>query len=603
MPPLIPAKSIFGAIGDDAEVLSSILVNLPALGIAMATYLVLHVLFSSEYYANKDRGKDLETLVPSSRFRVLSGICTAMRLSDDEYVRIAGVDAAAFVEHLRVGFRILVGFLLWGLVTEVGLYYLAAQDYFARGGNVAEGFLARASIAGMDPVPTDGSWSPQQACSLLFSLVGLWLNSLLALRAINRSWQKVVGWCQASLADADDPVSHVVLVRASSPLTKPVTQAQAFATWDVLYPGSIYSVRVVRETGALPSLLAKYDALAKSKRELEVRRDQLIEDGKANQAEATTCCGGSSLAAKISKLEAKMALLTPKISALRDKCIGDEKDVGLSYFVIFTTSRAATMASQVSALPSASYTVSAAPVPTGVRWAALKQMGIRTRVPTRICAKIGYWAMFVLWSSGIAAINLVMNLESLYLVLPPVRDLLVALGPSVESFVGAFLPPLAYTIFMAILPMVCATFSSLYGLPSVGEVNASAFAGLFTFNFVYVFLAPSLSSSMLASVEAVIRNPGEIFAIITGICSGLASASTFFITFTLLKLVLLLNTELVRLVPTVLLYLKRKAGLTKDGAPPDPAKFHVLWMGVTLHMCIGINYASVAPITTVFSFM
>ena len=139
--------------------------------------------------------------------------------------------------------------------------------------------------------------------------------------------------------------------------------------------------------------------------------------------------------------------------------------------------------------------------------------------------------------------------------------------------------------------------------PYLGEVNASAFAGLFTFNFVYVFLAPSLSSSMLASVEAVIRNPGEIFAIITGICSGLASASTFFITFTLLKLVLLLNTELVRLVPTVLLYLKRKAGLTKDGAPPDPAKFHVLWMGVTLHMCIGINYASVAPITTVFSFL
>ena len=112
------------------------------------------------------------------------------------------------------------------------------------------------------------------------------------------------------------------------------------------------------------------------------------------------------------------------------------------------------------------------PVPTGVRWAALKQMGIRTRVPTRICAKIGYWAMFVLWSSGIAAINLVMNLESLYLVLPPVRDLLVALGPSVESFVGAFLPPLAYTIFMAILPMVCATFSSLYGLPSVGDFRA-----------------------------------------------------------------------------------------------------------------------------------
>ena len=31
------------------------------------------------------------------------------------------------------------------------------------------------------------------------------------------------------------------------------------------------------------------------------------------------------------------------------------------------------------ALPSASYTVSAAPVPTGVRWAALKQMGMQVR--------------------------------------------------------------------------------------------------------------------------------------------------------------------------------------------------------------------------------
>lgn len=60
---------------------------------------------------------------------------------------------------------------------------------------------------------------------------------------------------------------------------------------------------------------------------------------------------------------------------------------------------------------------------------------------------------------------------------------------------------------------------------------------------------------------------------------GLANASTFFITFLLLQLVLLVNKELVRLAPTLLLFVKRRAKLVKEGeAPDEPAKYAVMWV-------------------------
>ena len=92
-------------------------------------------------------------------------------------------------------------------------------------------------------------------------------------------------------------------------------------------------------------------------------------------------------------LKVKLAALRTKVQAARKAYCGHDNDVGLSYFVIFKDSRTATIANQVVALPEASFEVSTAPVPSGVRWKSLKPLAIRTRIPLRIGAKAGFWAM------------------------------------------------------------------------------------------------------------------------------------------------------------------------------------------------------------------
>ena len=99
-------------------------------------------------------------------------------------------------------------------------------------------------------------------------------------------------------------------------------------------------------------------------------------------------------------------------------------------------------------------------------------------------------------------------------------------------------------------------------------------------------------------IWVILNDPKQILTMLSG---GLANQATFFICFVALKTVALLNKELVRLVPTLLLFAKRKLKLVKeDEAPDEPIKFPVVWMAITLKMIIGASYAHIAPFCTIF---
>jgi hypothetical protein len=200
----------------------------------------------------------------------------------------------------------------------------------------------------------------------------------------------------------------------------------------------------------------------------------------------------------------------------------------------------------------------------------------------------------------IGFISSLLNVEELYRLFPFLRLLLQALGPQVETFIFALLPTIVFKIFLALLPAICTFFASLHGFSSAGQVAATAYTNLFTFNLITVFLGVSIASSLISSVYVIINDPPQIIPMLSG---GLATTSTFFITFLLLQLVLLVNKELVRLAPTLTLFVKRRAKLVReDEAPDEPAKFAVMWVNMMLAFCIGTCYANVAPLTSCFSF-
>lgn len=603
-PPALPIREAFGAFGDDAEVLASITVNMPAVGTAVGLFVVLHVLFHKLYYSNSVRG--LEVDAPSDkRLGWCSSVATALRMPASEFIQKCGVDAMAFCEFAKLLLKILFSFMLWACTIEIAIFYSAVQSRDDVD-SISPSFLARASLANVDAVPSGGgdSWKPTQALSLIFSMVGLWLNSLYALILIDKSWRRIVGWCHVALEDSSDIVSHALLVRATNPLAKPFSQASALHTWEGLYPGEIFSVRMVRDTGKLPKLLAKVDKLLAKLARLD-QREQSLKDAKGKDARTAfakkTCFGlGPSLDAKRAKLEAQLAQQRLKVADAKHQFCTHANDRGLAYFVLFKASRVCTIASQVVALPGASFEVSVAPVPTGVRWNALKPLAIRARIPTRIAAKAGYWAMLFFYLPIIGFISSLLNVDELYKLFPVVRAVLQALGPQVETFIFALMPTIVFKIFLALLPAICHFFASLHGFSSAGQVAATAYTNLYTFNLITVFLGVSIASSLLSSVYVIINDPPKIISMLA---SGLATTSTFFITFLMLQFVLLVNKELVRLVPTLTLFAKRRAKLVGDDeAPDEPVKFPVIWVNLMLAMTIGTCYANIAPLTTVFAF-
>ena len=362
---------------------------------------MLHLLFEPYFYANWTQpsreasrtGKKLPPTPPVGRLRAFTACCFAYKVDDATFIECAGVDAFAFVEYLKCSLRVLTLFAIWALSINTAFYYsnthavrvYALEPRFLtvapegpsfeflvlpQNPAVPEAFLSRSSIVYIDSlVDGEGAWD--QWAAFIFSLLGMWVCSLHGYYQLVRSWQRLVRACQTSMADAGDAASHTLLVRAINPLAKPFEQNEAFALWAGLYPNQIFSVRMCRDTRELPKAVAKFDKLQAQLKVLEVKNKNLRE--KAAAAEAAEAAGDAAEgAAKVSAVSKLCACcrtpplkaaekLAPKLVKTREALeearlalqkaavanCGEERDEGLSYFVLLKSARAATIAKQV----------------------------------------------------------------------------------------------------------------------------------------------------------------------------------------------------------------------------------------------------------------
>lgn len=376
---------------------------------------ILHCLFDKFFYSNETsisrvsqrKHKDVPLHVPPpGRFRALHAFTYAWNTDDTSFIQCAGIDAFAFIEYLRCALRVLVGFATWALLVNTAFYYTNTHA----NPDVPPAFLSRSSIVYLEALPTDGdggSWDAWMA--LVCSLIGLWVNSLHTYVQLSRSWRRIVRACQTSMADAGDAASHAILVRANNPLAKPFKQIDAFLTWAGLYPGQVLSVRMCRDTGSLPKALAKFDATQRALAVLEAKHKKLLEKAAVSPIGVTrlqwAChfCACRSPAARAEKLQTKIDKQRHRLDTARSEIVrtakvhcGPEHDVGLSYFVIFKSSRAASIAKQVVNLPEVEFEVEPAPVPLAVCWNALKPRAIRLQVPMSY-AGFGIYIVMVLF--------------------------------------------------------------------------------------------------------------------------------------------------------------------------------------------------------------
>ena len=461
-PPNLPVKSAFGAQGEDAELLAALASNLPVLFVMVVLFVIFHIAFHRIFYLNIVR----RNVPPPSSSGPCGWISHILQISDAEYCQYAGIDAFCFVEYLKLVIRILFSMSSWAVAVNMTFYLISIN------GNTKEdlppGFLARASLANLPSVGDGGNWQTWSA--LLASLVGMYVCSGYFYYSWYTAWIRVITKVQSSMSVADDVTSYTMLVRSTDPSALPQKRSLAERTWRHIYPGEVQCVRMVRDTGALPKQLALLDRLEAALPKLEAAAKAPAAKGLA----ALCAASPASRQRKVEQCRAKLNKARDAVAALKERYCGEDADAGLSYFVLFKTRRTATIAKQVLNLPDASFEVVPAPVPTAVRWEALKPSAERFRAPISFAASCLYAAMLFFYAVPIGIVSTLMNLSSLYELLPFLRDILQAAGPTLESFIAALLPTVALLAFVSLLPTLCIFISSCEHAPAAQDTSAAA---------------------------------------------------------------------------------------------------------------------------------
>ena len=681
---------------DDDTLIAGISAYLPMFCVTLVLYAVLHTLFSAIFlYEHQTRHR---ASIPSRGSLCGWLFCVPMlrgrdgklldepreaplwRMSDDELVEHVKLDAFALLLFIRVAMVVLGGYALYGATVSLIVTYVSAvvEESGAYEGPPRQpgAPLARQpqEFRGGDIFGEAATWDIWLAA--IASVVGCWLFTLVALVQLRRGWDRMIMFKRRALSDARDAQALAICVRetdakallakaraaalaakakagrisptkgsASAP-SAPAADALGWSREDVwrlwadkLYPGLVYDVRMVRETGTLPKLLAQHEKVCKTVEGLEASVAKLAAEGKPAPDPAQKrlgCLPG--LAKKLDDARAKRDQLVDDVRAAYEKCAAPENDRGVCYFVLFREQKPCNLARQVCHFEKSTIKVLAAPAPKDVNWGPLRPSALKLAMPLRHGATAAYCLMLAFYSLPIFSISQLLELDSLQKALPALTPVLRALGPDVRAGLRAFLPTLALIVFLALLPVICEKLAGLHGYESRGKIQRHAFSYLFTFQLVWVFFGIVLATSVTGLISDLQRYAESPMEVLTTLGGQLAAAATFFMVWLGVQMFWALPVQgadargarrprrrqgegergdqdgveeqaaerrqrqpfdggaAAELAPP-----PEESATPSPPPPPEPFPFPVVWSKVLLASTFGICYACVQPVSIFFS--
>lgn len=574
-------------------------------------------------------------------------------MSDDDFIAHAGLDAWALIEFIGMAVKVLFGYALYGLTVMVIVMLVGWIETVPGDPAPPQGSLAKLSIANLRDFGSLATARWDRWLGGLSSTLGIWILTVLTISLLRRSWHRVVERRQHALADAHDTSSLTILVRHGSWIkqthTKRVWQmhnrADALALWEKLFPGCIYDVRMVRDTGKLPKLLA-------TRKKLKLALGKL--ESKEADPRSTQKAVGKARAA----LDKKRPLLAANIEDIKTSyatACEPQNDKGSSYFVLFKKHRQCNVAKQVVNVADENLEVIPCPPLTDVRWASLRPGTERMAFATGFLSKAVFFTILAIYMVPIAFVSgLLTQLTSPESFVKPALD---AMGPVVNSILAAFMPTLALLVFLALLPTFCLTIAGYQGYPSHGQTSRDQFHRLFLFQFIWVFLGVTMVSGGFALIEQIQEIVKAPLTILTILGNQLAGNAVFFMVYLSVQFCNGLMLFHSRVVPIAIWWAlqramaaaaaaaggskvvaanKPKAGgkaggnaagseaTTTDaagsdkgsdrGAPdsegeakpdvkPEPFPFAVSWTKVMLATCLGVCYAPIQPVAILFALL
>ncbi|KAI7752326.1 hypothetical protein M8C21_014813, partial [Ambrosia artemisiifolia] len=325
---------------------------------------------------------------------------------------------------------------------------------------------------------------------------------------------------------------------------------QVDAYFKNIYPETFYNLLMVTENKGVNKI---YEELEDCKKKL--RRTEIIyADSKKVNPEGVTPThkiGFLGLVGKnmesIKYYNEKIDEFTPKLEAARKSTVR-EKQQGAA--VVFFTSRvtAAAAAQSVHARMIDTWTVTYAPEARQLLWPNLPKTYYERYV---VCFIAFLTICFYMIPIGlISAFPTLPNLRKLLPFLKPILDAI-----TIRTVLGAHLPQFALIVFLAVLPKFLLFLMKAEGITSESHAERGAFGKYYYFSVFNVFIGVTIGRTLFYSLKEIEKNPNSI---VDKLAKSLPRNATFFITFVALKFFVGYGLELSRIVPLIILHLKRK---------------------------------------------
>ncbi|KAJ1547781.1 hypothetical protein HK096_011487 [Nowakowskiella sp. JEL0078] len=220
----------------------------------------------------------------------------------------------------------------------------------------------------------------------------------------------------------------------------------------------------------------------------------------------------------------------------------------------------------------------------------------------KIAAFAGVCALVLLWAVIVLTVSSFASLDSIYRVFPFLA--LVELSPVVRGFLTGFLPTLAVSILLSLVPTLLRIVSHLEGEVTLVSIDRSVLARQYFFLTFNVLLIVTVSKSVWDSLYPILNSPLSTISILA---KSIPPASSFYINYVMLQALtgptaalLQIGNLITRSINVLGLLGTNTPHSIKMALKPTEWDFPAIMALHSLIATIGLTYATLSPLVLLF---
>jgi len=545
---------------------------------------------------------------------IFSWIHPVLEISDDETLKLVGLDGFVLLRFLRLTAKLFLGCGAFALVFLLPIYSTGFGSSDVVG-------IDRYTIANVIP-GGDRLWAP---------MLVTWIFSVLLLYLLYKEYEQFVTLRHQFLVegDADMPTQQLYSATAENLPADYQSSAKLQEAFEELFPGQVLFAHVGFHTDAavaaheerklcvynLEKAIALYEAGNRTEKPMVS-----LHEGKVAMCRGTEKVDAISYYInEIRRLNRKIAAMKQKVASLdsastldpeaalnstasSERIDADGEDplaLTATGYVTFRSKHAQCVASQVPVLTDQypDLTLVAAPAPDNIIWRNVGVTLNEIRVASIVTSAMLYTGL-MFWAVILAFISAISSLSNLEKYLPFLKEL----DPISYALLEGQLPVIALIVFISMLPVIFASVSIyVERRKTISDVRMEVFTWFFLYQIANVYLI-LLAGSIFGALTDAIDDPASIVSLLAKALPGVA---TFFLNFLLTLLLSGVPFTLLRIAPAVIYKLYRSCfnerKLTRRELVEGPltevtADYATLLPKFLYVFCIGVTYWVIAPI-------